>query len=493
MNVRGLMIGLAVGALVACGSSEKKDDKGAVADGVSALAGTTGGAVAAPGEGAMIAPGAGGPTKTLFKGKFQGIFTAGKTLSQGELTNVFGSGAKPTITPVATAASAAASSASTQPLWAFSPADAAFGVVVADGTFGKVQAMAAGAEQILSNGPGGAMIVAMVRKEAMAEIGLDPFNPAAWAGKAGIDQSKGMAVFANTGGSVAIVLPVSDPAAFRAAIKDTDGDLGDGNCVMAQPGRYVCSDKLDYAKQVIAKHDSPLAQRAAQLPSWLRGDIELVAHLASFPEAMNQLAPLRQALETVGTLAMAANLNDGALSVRAWLEGKRGGMVGDAIGAVPAASLAGQSAGAVNWFHLRLPMPLLLAQVPASIPMGPGLDLRRDVLDNLTGEIVTYSRGKHFLSENLVLALKDPAPVARAVAETCKMAIGAGVIAKGKAGAGSCEGTLDLASALAGNDIGAAIAAGMPAVPVSIAVSGKNLEVKVGWPTPATGSAGDNA
>jgi hypothetical protein len=73
------------------------------------------------------------------------------------------------------------------------------------------------------------------------------------------------------------------------------------------------------------------------------------------------------------------------------------------------------------------------------------------------------------------------------------MAIGAGVIAKGKAGAGSCEGTLDLGSALAGSDIGAAIVAGMPAVPVSIAVRGKNLEVKVGWPTAPTGSAGDNA
>jgi hypothetical protein len=218
-----------------------------------------------------------------------------------------------------------------------------------------------------------------------------------------------------------------------------------------------------------------------------------VTHLASFPEAMQKLAPLRQALETVGTLAMAANLDNGSLSVRAWLEGKRGGMVGNAIGSVPTASLAGQSAGAVNWFHLRLPMPLLLASVPATLPMGPGLDLRKDVLDNLTGEIVTYSRGKHFLSENLVLALKDPAPVARALAGACKMAIGAGVIGKAKAGASSCSGELDLAGAMGHDPELAAIVEGMPMVPVSVAVNGKNLEVKVGWPTPATGSAGDMA
>lgn len=493
MNLRVSMLGLAVCALVACGSKEKTDEtKGAVGDGVKALAGSTA-AQGAAAEGAMVNPGAAGPSKTLFKGKFQGIFSAGKTLSQGELTNVFGSGSKPTITPVATNASAATSSAKTQPLWAFSPADAAFGVVVADGAFAKVQAMAAGAEKMLAGGPGGAMVVAMIRKEAMAEIGLDPFNPAAWAANAGIDQSKGFAMFASTGGNVAVVLPVSDPAKFRAAIKDNDGDLGDGHCVMAQPGRYVCSDKLEYAKQTVAKHDSPLAQRAAQLPSWLRGDVELVTHLASFPNAMQELAPLRQALQTVGTLSMAANLDNGALSVRAWLEGKRGGPVGGAMAALPGASLTGQSAGAVNWFHLRLPMELILATVPASVPMGPGLDFRRDVLDNLTGEIVTYSRGKHFLSENLVLALKDPAPVARAVEGACKLAMGAGVIAKAKAGAGSCEGSIDLAGAMGHDPELAAIAAGMPPVPISLAVSGKNLEMKFGWPTPPSGNAGDMA
>jgi hypothetical protein len=221
----------------------------------------------------------------------------------------------------------------------------------------------------------------------------------------------------------------------------------------------------------------------------------MVTQLSAFPGAVQELEGLKNMMSSVGTLAVAANLDNGALSVRGWLEGKRGGPVGDGFAQIPAATLAGESAGATNFFHLRMPWQLIMsmasAQMPPQMPIGPGVDARADLLDNLTGEVVTYSRGSEFLAEHLTLALKDPARAARAVEALC--AVGAQVLPGAKTGKGSCTGSIKLKELLEQSPELRPFVDGMPPVPFVVQVAGKNLEVKVGWPGASTGTAADNA
>jgi hypothetical protein len=491
MKLRRFCALIAISALAACGGENKDDDDkkaGESGDGVSKLAGDMSGAAGGGPSGAIAKPGA-GPARTLFKGRFKGIFSGGKKTSQADLTNIFASAGKPSMTPVTASASAASHDTNaTQNLWAFAPADAAFGMVVSDGALTEVDALTRELERIVKMRPGGAEIVSAIVGE-MADAGINPFDLAAWAKGAGVDLSKGAGMFSSTGGDVVVVLPVTDPAAFQKAIDDDEGNLGPEHCVMAQPGRYVCGERLDYAKAATQPHDSPLAQRVGQLPPWLRGDIELVAHLASFPGALKELADLNQALETIGLVAAAANMHNGALSVRAWLEGKRGGMVGDAFAAIPQAKLTEQNAGASNWYHLRLPMGLLASQMPPTMPPP----IRQGFFDNLTGEVITYSRGDGFLAEHLVFGLKDGSKTAPLVDEACKQVKMMGVVQGLKSKPGACAGKIDLGKTLSQSRELAPFVKGMPAVPVQLAVAGNTLEVKLGWPTGPTGKAADLA
>lgn len=491
MTLRRTLVFVAAAALVACGGDKKDGEgQGKTLDGVNKpTSGDPGGG------GGAYAAGDTGPTKSLFGGRFKGIFkknAAAAPAKKADLqTALDQQSAAPAMTPVAAApaARAAAPTGSSEGVWAFAPANAAFGFVVADGGFQEVASALSGIKAAIEQRPGGAVIVQAIQSE-MAEAGVDPFDLAGWAGKSGVDISMGMGMFASADGDVVVVLPVTDAAAFRKAIKDDNGDLGDKHCVMAKPGRYVCGEKLASAQAAAKPHDSPLAKRVARLPSWLRGDAEMIVHLASFEDAMKEMADLRQAMETIGVLAMAANLDGGALSVRGWLEGKRGGPVGNTFAAIPKAQLTGQSAGATNWFHFRLPMGLLAANIPAGQIPPP---IKAGLIDNLTGEIVTYSRGKTFLAERVVFGLKDGSKTAPLVDMGCGEIAKMGVIKKLKQKPGACAGTVDVGKTLAEVDEIAPFVKGMPEIPVGVRVKGNSLELEVGWPAGPQGKAGSLA
>ncbi len=500
--IRRIAIAVIVLAVACGGDDDKKKegtDESGKGDGKGGGSGLLAGAPTQP-----LPAGAGAaPARSLFGGKFAGVFgkaTAGATAqSPGDLSQIFGK-SLPTLTPAlagigggSQGAPAAPAPGATQALWAFAPADAAFGMVVSDGTLGEVAGALEEIRRVVEAAPGGLgkMAIAQMRQEAAADgVNIDDLR--GWATQSGIDLTKGFAMFASTTGNVVVVLPVVDVAAFRKAVKDTDGDLDDKHCVMAQ-GRYVCAPQLAWAQAAAAPHDSPLAQRAAMLPAWLHGDVEMVTQLSAFPGAVQELKELENMMSSIGTLAVAANLDNGAISVRGWLQGKRGGPVGDAFAQIPAATLAGESAGATNFFHLRMPWQLImsLAPMPPQMPLGPGIDARADLIDNLTGEVVTYSRGNEFLAEHLTLGLKDPARAGRAIEFLCDA--GKQALPGMKKGAGSCSGTIELKELLEQSPDLRPLVQGMPPVPFVVQVAGKNLEVKVGWPGASTGTAADNA
>jgi len=478
-------------ALATCGSEEKKEKKGEADKGKQAASEAKAGP-ATPGE-----PG-GAPMKGLFGGKFQGVLGG---LGSGAISKIDLGGAfsknLPTMAPaVAPGGQALKDPGTSKALWAYCPADAALGIVVADGTVEKVSSALEDLQRLLRMRPGGADVIEAIRKETAGDADFDFWDPKAWSQKAGLDVSKGMAIYVSVDGNALAVMPIVNADAFRKAVKDDDGDLGPEHCV-THGGRYVCSEKLDYAKAALAPHDSPLAQRAAGLPGWLRGDVELVALLSAFPDAAEGLEKLSPALTDINTVAIAARLDNGALTVRGWLEGKRGGPVGAAFAALPPASLQGLSSGAVNWFHLRFPLAFVLdtAGAPAAMPIpnSGGLDFRRDVLNNLTGEMVAYSRGNFFLAEHIALGLKEPAPTAKVVDFMCQMVKMQGMLGSVKAGPGTCQGEVDLGALLSQVEEVAPFVQGMPKIPVWLAVRGKTLELQVGKVAPPGNKAADNA
>ena len=496
MLKRYITTSLLVVALATCGSEEKKadpeskdkDKSGETGDkaksSMTAQEGTRGNVPSGPGS-----------KKSLFGGAFGGVLGGLGGQPNGvklDLANAF-SKKVPNLAPqMAKNVAALKDTGLTKELWAMAPANAAFGMVVGDGTVDKGSRALAELKRLLLAQPGGAELVDKMRAGAAGSSNFDIFDPQAWSKASGLDLSKGAAMFASPTGEAVMILPVVDPPAFFKSVGDSD--LGPDNCV-ADKGRYICAEKLDYAKATVAPHDSPLATRVASLPGWLRGDIEIVAHLAAFPKAAEGMAPLAPALSNIGTLAIAGRLDNGSLAVRGWLEGKRTGPIGGAMGQLPPATMQSLSGGAINWFHLRLPMDILLAasDMEASMPIPGGVDLRRDLIDNLTGEMLAYSRGKYFLAEHLVFGLKSPAPAAKAVSVLCDLVKQQGALQGVKKQGTSCKGELDLGALLAAEQNIAPFVQGMPKIDILVAVNGTNLEIRIGKVSKPSGAAGDNA
>ncbi len=485
-------------ALATCGSDEKqsdtegKDKSGETESGDkarSSLANQDG----KPGQ----VPSGPGSKKSLFGGAFAGVLggLGGQPAIKLDLANAFGK-KLPNLTPqMSKNVAALKDTGLTQDLWSLAPANAAFGMVVGDGTVDKSSRAVAELKRLLLAQPLGAELVDKMRAGIANGSDFDIFDAQAWSKAAGLDLSKGAAVFASPTGEALIILPVVDaPAFFKAT--GNDGDFGPGNCI-ADSGRYLCAKDVAYAKAAVAAHDSPLATRVASLPGWLRGDIEIVAHLASFPKAAEEMAQLSPALSNIVTLAIGGRLDICSLAVRGWLDVKSTGPIGGAMAQIPKATMQSLSGGAVNWFHLRLPMGIIMAASDMDksmpIPGGAGVDLRRDLFDNLTGEMLAYSRGKYFLAEHLVFGLKDPAPTAKAVAVLCDMVKQQGALNDVQQQGTSCKGKLDLGKLLAAEQNIAPFVEGMPEIDIVVAVNGNNLEIRIGKVSKPSGSAGDNA
>ena len=413
----------------------------------------------------------------------------GKRLSKLDIAAAF-SKKLPSLKLAAKSRLAAQSHGTTEVLWQLAPADAVFGIVVGDGTGTKLASALTEIQRVLRARPGGKKIIDDVR----ADTGypkFDFFDVATWAGRSGVDLSLGAALFATSDEQILVVLPLSAPDTFRKQVGADPEEFGPKRCVVHQK-RYVCSQTKDFVTAALTPHDSPLAKRVAAMPNWLRGDIEVTAHLPSFSKARSGLSKLGAILPDAGTLAVAARLEHGGISLRGWLEGKRGGPIGSQFASTPPASLSSLSGGAVNWLNVRLPMSLLMGVLPVQMEQA-GVDFRTALFGNLTGELVAYSRGTKFLSERIELGIRNPGQVSVAVRKVCELLNVLGALDGFKGGKGGCGGKVDIGALLGKTGpVAKTLFSGMPKVPASIRVTDSTLALSIGTVAPPGGKVASN-
>ncbi len=481
--LRSILVGTACFALVACGGKKKDDTKKD-----NAPAGKKAAAGDSPSKEKVAAPGDGASPTAQVSGLFSGMMgkKTGVALSKVDLGKIFEKSHAPAAPAPAIATAdmkgAVPAAAVASDLWSLAPDNTAFGIVITDGTIATADRTLAEIKRIIMARPGGTKMLAEITSITSNKSGFDLFKMSSWLTTAGMDPSKGAALFMATNREALIVLPVVDPAAFQKAANDTKGSFGASHCVMASKGRYVCAEKLAYAKAAVASKDPPIKIKAASLPSWLKGDVQLVAHLGSFPKAITKLKKLEPALTNIGMIAVTARMRGGIVGVHGWLEGKRTGPIGTLVAALPQAKLPPLAFGAVNYFHSRIPMTLLTAKMPPRMPLPGGVDVRRDIFDNMTGEMLSFSRGKKIFAEHLLFGLKDPAIAAKAITALCQVLAQKtppGVSGL-RPGNGSCTATLDLAALLGKSGDLEPLVKGMPRQQLQLGIVGDKLLLVLG-------------
>jgi hypothetical protein len=134
---------------------------------------------------------------------------------------------------------------------------------------------------------------------------------------------------------------------------------------------------------------------------------------------------------------------------------------------------------------------VLFAEVPPKLPVG-GVDMRADLVDQLTGELQMISAGKGLAAGVVALGIADATRVQGALSALCaygKTAIGQkGVpIKKLDIGEKGCKGEIDLADAVPNMTL--------PVFPFDLKVEGKQILLSIGDVDPARlgGNAADDA
>jgi len=386
----------------------------------------------------------------------------------------------------------------TSELWAHAPKSAVFGVVVADGALARGFDIAAEGLRIASLVPKGQEFIAELRKEAKNEAPFDVFDRAGWA-KAGLALDKGAAFFVDGKEEVVAIFPIGDRAAFRklaeAKTETVDGrefDRLDKAYCLEKAGRYACAESVALVDEVLSKNGGPLTDKVKGLAKELRGDIELVAMLDKIPDAQSNLAEVAPVLKDIKTGVLSARLGDGQLVVRGFAEGTLGPLVATTLKDVPfEPSLRELGGGAVSAWTMRLPLAAtgMTANMPASLPIA-GIDVRKDVVDQLTGELAIYTLGSKSAPGFAIVAgigMKDTTALAKALAQLCPMAANVPGLSL-EATEGKCTGSFDPAST--GDPQIAAILPGK--VPLSIATTAKAVVLAVGG-EPGKGHIKDSA
>lgn len=307
-------------------------------------------------------------------------------------------------------------------LWQLAPRRTAFGIVIAGGAGNKLASAVTEMARVMRARPLGAILIGAL-ESTLAGAGIDRLDAGAWR-KAGIDLSGGAAMFFDAQLHGVLVLPVVDRGAFRKltgghieTIAGVEYDhIADMDCRRIR-GYYVCTEKAAPATPN-AGAPGALATFAAHLPRKLRGDIEVVADLSRFPAAPTETRALAPALTAIRHLVVAARIGGGRLSVRGWLEGKRGPM----FAGVPRMGAPSRLIpGADGVLALRVP-PALLRTGASSLPSVPGLDLKRDLVDNLTGELVSVTKGAGLVAGQIALGLSNRTRLADKLGVVCGLA-----------------------------------------------------------------------
>tara|TARA_R110002073_G_scaffold332410_3_gene518356 strand:+ start:87417 stop:89165 length:1749 start_codon:yes stop_codon:yes gene_type:complete len=286
-------------------------------------------------------------------------------------------------------------------LWAAAPTDTIMGIVVAPGTTLKLYDMAEEILRVVAARPLGAKRLQDVRKE-FSDIPFDIFDREALL-SAGVDLTRGAALFIDAESKGTLILPVTNRETFReftgaslGTVAGIEVDiLDDQYYCTTQATRYVCKEDVEgLTSPPVANSISAFAERVYRLPSGYRGDVELVLDIEAFEQMEDENDPeFHELFGELGLLAAVLKLERGSLTARAWVQAKpRGDM--QAI-AQAGASVGGLSSGAgamrpSSFARMIIPRQAFMDEVPDQILPG-GASLRDDILGKLTGEIVGYT------------------------------------------------------------------------------------------------------
>jgi hypothetical protein len=372
----------------------------------------------------------------------------------------------------------------TSRLWAYAPADAAVGFVLGDGVGERLRDVGKSVfEQLASRPMGAEMVKAMA--EARKELGFDPFDAAGWK-TIGVDISKGAAMFVSPRDGAEpvplLILPIVDRAAFRAKTKGKvetiDGrevDRHDDDMICLPGEVYACGKTLADIDAGVKPHDSKLAGTIKALPARRRGDFEAWGDLTAFPEIKDDMAEMAM-FGRVDNAGMVVRMEPDGMNMNLWAGGDFNGPIGKAVRSEkPSAEIAGLTGKSATVTRFKVPMALLLTQAPPSLPLA-GVDARKDLLDQLSGEVLVTTTGKGLLAGGIVFGVLDAGkvgPVVKAACEELKKLAPAsgGILANLTVNDAGCVGELSF-------DGVAKLY--LPSLPFALALEGKTLALWLG-------------
>jgi hypothetical protein len=365
--------------------------------------------------------------------------------------------------------------ADTTALWAMAPANATSGVVIGDAVLPRLLAAANGLSTDLAGKTWAKKLldgVAQARKEAP----FDFLDAKAWA-NVGADPQKGFAVFFGPDSSEPLiaVVPITNREAFRKALDLTVQKVGDreydgkgdkGRCTEAN-GRYVCGETAEIVEAALKPHDAALATAVKGLPAEARGDFELYGDVSKSPVLQKGIA--ESPFAKTGTAGASLRLEPDGTTIRVWGKGDYAEIAKLYGGAAPPPELASMTAGAQTVMRWKFDPSTMTGQMPANIPAGE-VDLRTDLVDQLTGDVELVTAGKGLVGGAFIAKIKDAARVKKAIAAMCAQMKQLPMMANQKADENGCSGDVDVTKEQPD----------LPVIRVGIALAGSVVVVTIG-------------
>jgi hypothetical protein len=384
--------------------------------------------------------------------------------------------------------STASTPGATDALWAMAPASADVGVVIAPGTGESLLAAWLAVENSLARQPAGSRILDAIRQELPPEV-LDLQAHARF----GLGLGLGAAVFVTPDDQAVMILPIANREAFRNALdgktEDQNGTtvdlVDDMRCKMIKD-LYACAPSDELLAQMGTS--DTLARAVAARPAHLRGHVEV--HVDSRRLAENDDVPLASYFHEPGALQAALTLERGVVTARAFLPARPGSPLISAFTRVPddlARSAVADKKPAGMW-RLRVPLNELIPREQATAELATvasavaGFDPARDLLDNLTGEMIAYSLPSQEINAAIEIGLHEGKRLQPLLTTACSLARLADLPVEITMKDERCVATLDLARLKTLDPSLAAMPLDMT-LTVSLSATDKALVLHLGTPT----------
>ncbi len=400
---------------------------------------------------------------------------------------------------VAAARDAAPAAAPTPPprrdtaaLWQLAPAEAAVGIVLAEGAGPRLLSGASEAARVLALEPTTRELADRL-VASLRIAGVDLADSAAREA-AGIDLGGGFALFLDPAlAPLAAVLPVADPARLAGplggAVESTDAGPpvyrfpSFGMVCVAAGGRTVCGRDRDAIAATGGSGERPLAERIAELGGVLGdGDLELVADLTAIPELDSVRERSRSILADPGLLVLSVGLERGEVRLHGWIEGTPMAPWGTVLSDNrPVPGLEARFQRARSKLRWSLDPARLGAGLGPQLFAGD-LELHRDFLDHLSGDVGIFTDGSGPIAGEIALGLTDQEAMRAVVPGLCNALFRPfGRIER--LDERGCRVVLEL-SEVSGDPLAQAVMSRLTGVPVTLSVQDGLLSLRLGPSNP---------